>query len=247
MYRIALPLLAAVASLSPGVASARDPGPIDVRGRVAVSATRPGDEPARRAPEFNPAEIDRDDLHGPAPAPRERRRLYEEVEEAVDRGTGRIEDGKAHEARRIQDDRDVRLRRIESQREAERFEEENDRRRRLDQRREQERRAEGRSTGAKVSRTPNREPTAVEETPGPGRSALARYVAEQEELLTTARGRYQRDLARAEAERDAAVAAAQSRAGRAAARRRFEERRSALTVEYQRYRRTILGTDEPAR
>lgn len=249
MKQTAWALLACGLSWSPDLAWARDPGPIDVRGHEAAVSrqalpSRGADKPAtRQEPTYNPAELDIDDLHGPRAAPRERRRLYEEVEQAVDRGNGRIEDEQAYQIRRLQDKRDVRLGRVTPQREAERIEEENDRRRRIDQRRERQRRAERESPRApEGSAAPERPPTSITETPGPGGSALARFVAEQEALLTRAREQYQRDLGQAEAERDVALAAADSRAERAAARRRFEERRSVLTVEYQRYRRGILGT-----
>lgn len=246
LVRLLLLLFGGCAGMS-APAWGRDPGPLDVRGRdAAMSGPRraPARPPRERGPV--PAPLSFDAVHVPPAAhgrPEPRRRLYEEVEEAVDRGTGRIEDEQTYQLRRLRDDRDERLGRIERQREAERFEEEYDRRRRIEQRRERLRAIERERAAADriAPPRPQRPPTAIEQTPTPGGSPLARFVAEQEALLDAARERYQRGLGEAEAERDAAVDAAPSREAAAQARRRFDERRSELTRQYQQYRRGILG------
>ena len=197
-------------------------------------------QPSRgRGEGFVPERVDTSKLHGKPPEPRERRRLYERVEADVDRGRGRVEDEQTHEVRRLQDRRDERLGRIKPQRETERFEEEYDRRRRVDATvaRERTERREADSSVPTSSSTIVREPL----PPGPGGSALARVVAEQEQLLETARERYQADLRAAETERDEALRAAQTNPARSAAARRFTERRAELTRAYQAYRRGILG------
>ena len=140
--------------------------------------------------------------------------MYERVEDDVDRGRGRIEDERTYEIRRLQDDRDERLRRIQPRRESERFEEEYDRRRRIDAR------ADAARTERREAGSPSQRERAIGETspttivrptddsiPDPGGSALARFVAEQEQLLSAARERYQADLRAAEAERDEAARA----------------------------------------
>src|SRR5688572_18068228 len=102
MRSTALALLTSAAILVPGAATfARDPGPLDVRGRGAtpsgarpvspIPAPRPAATAPPAGPGYNPARLRFDDVHGPPSRdPRsERRRLYEQVEDAVDRGTGR--------------------------------------------------------------------------------------------------------------------------------------------------------------
>jgi hypothetical protein len=223
-------------------AAARDPGLVDTRGRRTP--------PPAPAPRFIPERVDVTQLHGPVAAPRERRRLYERVEDDVDRGRGRIEDERTYEVRRLQDDRDERLRRIEPRRESERFEEEYDRNRRLDARvraaRAEQREAD--STSRRGAAAGETSPTTIvrptdDSIPDPGGSALARFVAEQEQLLSAAGERYQADLRAAEAERDAAARAGGTQRARAQAERRFAERRAQLTREYQQYRRGILGSN----
>ena len=252
MRKTALAVVIAVSAAWAPAVWARDPGPIDVRGRdAAVSRGRgASNAPATaRQPGYNPAALEFDGIHGPRAGGREprrqqqpRRRLYEEVEEGIDRGNGRIEDEQSYQLRRLREDRDERLGRTPRPREAERFQEEYDRRRRTEQRRERQQSVErGRRVDDPAAESTVRQPTALEQSPGPGGSALSRFVAEQEALLTGARERYQRDLAGAEAERDAAIEAAGSREARAAARRRFDERRAELTRRYQQYRREILG------
>jgi hypothetical protein len=189
------------------------------------------------------------------PEPRERRRLYERVEEDVDRGRGRIEDEWTYETRRLQDERDERSGRIQPRREAERFEEESDRRRRIDaqsQRAQAERReaqSPSRRGAAAAAATGETSPAGIvrptdDGVPDPGGSALARFVAEQEQLLSDARDRYQADLRAAEAERDQALrTGGGTPKARALAERRFAERRAELTRGYQAYRRRILGSD----
>lgn len=190
--------------------------------------------PAARG--FVPERVDVSKLHGRAPEPRERRSLYERVESDVDRGRGRIEDEQAYQARRFQDARDERLGRIQPQREAERFEEEYDRQRRIDAARARQERA--RRVDDSSATNIVREPASS----GVG-SALSRFVAEQEQLLDDARRRYQNDLRTAETQRDSAFRAARSNAERSAAMRKFTERRAELTRSYQSYRRGILGSD----
>jgi hypothetical protein len=219
--------MSTVAAMS-SPAPARDPGPIDVRGRTAVEP-RPGSLSPRATPE-----------------PRERRRLYEQVEEAVDRGNGRVEDEQTYQLRRLRDDRDARLGRVKPQREVERIDEGQDRRERIEQQAARRQRAGERARGRRAGESPRRPPTAIDQTPTPGGSTMARFVEEQAKLLAAAQARYQRDLAEAEAARDAAVDAAGTREAAALARRRFDERRSRLTRQYQEYRRKILGADSPA-
>ena len=222
-------------------ASARDPGPVDTRGRGT---------PPPQQPRFIPERVDVSKLHGPVAEPRARRRLYERVEDDVDRGRGRIEDERTYEVRRLQDDRDERLRRIRARRESERFEEEYDRNRRLAARAEAARaaRREAESPSRRGRAIGESSPTTIvrptdDSIPDPGGSALARFVAEQEQLLSAARERYQSDLRDAEAERDESARAGGTQRARALAERRFAERRAQLTREYQQYRRGILGSD----
>ena len=224
-----LVFIAGIAAASSQPAPGRDPGPVDVRGRSAMTP-RPSSVTQRPT----------------TPEPRERRRLYEQVEEAVDRGNGRVEDEQTHQVRRLRDDRDARLGRVKPQREVERLDEEQDRRRRIERRRAERPREEGRPS-AGAGRPQARPPTSIEETPNPGGSTMARFAEEQSKLLSAAQERYQRDLAEAEARRDEAVAAAETREGVALARRRFDERRSELTRQYGQYRRKILGTDSAPR
>src|SRR5687767_11245585 len=79
--------------------AARDPGPVDTRGR----GTPPPQSSSPPPPRFIPERVDVTKLHAPVAPPRERRRLYERVEEDVDRGRGRIEGEQTYEARRLQD------------------------------------------------------------------------------------------------------------------------------------------------
>src|SRR5690349_11806158 len=67
-------------------------------------------------------------------AERAERPWIDQVERDRDRGAGRIVDEPAWETSRIQEDRDVRLGRLEPRRDFDRFDEERDRRLRLDAR-----------------------------------------------------------------------------------------------------------------
>lgn len=204
---------------------------------VVVFVTVSGGAAFARDPDgFVPERVDTAKLHGRAPEPRERRRLYEQVEADADRGRGRVEDEQAYEARRMQDDRDERLRRIKLEREIDRFEEDVDRRRQLDAKAAREQSKPGAAAPASSIKTNPRD-----DGPSPMGSTLTRVVAQQSKLLEDARERYQHDLHAAEIERDEALRAARTNADRSRVTREFEQRRSMLTVAYQAFRRGILG------
>lgn len=199
-------------------------------------SAKSGPRPAR---DFVPERVDVSRLHPRPQAPAERRRLYERVEEDVDRGRGRIEDRQTYDVRRSQDDRDERLGRIPPRRDAERLAEEYDRQRRLD--------AAAAAAAARRADSGNavrgsEASTIVRDVPPASvDSTLARVVAQDQRRLDAARERYQRDLRIAETERDEASRAARTHAEKSRATRAFVERRAALTRDYQAYRRGILG------
>src|SRR3954462_5877343 len=87
------------------VATARDPGNIETRGRDAGAPRNSGVTDRPLLPS---------DIGGPWPPLRSRdaRPLYEQVERDIDRGTGRIEDEQTYQLRRLQTDRDERIGRI---------------------------------------------------------------------------------------------------------------------------------------
>ena len=213
------PLAAALLILAgtTAVCVARDPGPIETRHR------------------FVPERVDTSKLHGPPPRPRHERPLYQRVEEDVDRGAGRIEDEQTYEIRRMQEDRDRRMGQLAPRREFDRFQEEEDRRLRL------ERAARKVETAAPKLRGDG---IAVDIKPSAVGSTLSRFVEEQEQLLDTARVRYQADLRTAESERDEVLrAVGASPQAKALANRSFQTRRAELTRTYQLERRNILGDD----
>ena len=232
-----------IACLSGAHALARDPGDVDTGRRAPSNSPPTPRQPQQQPQRFVPERIDPTDLHGkPQPRPTERRRLYERVEDDIDRGNGRVEDEQTHQVRRHQDDRDERLRRIPPQREAERFQEDYDRQQRIDARgqRVREQRREAESAAKRQGARPE---TIVQAPPDRPISTLSRAVAEDEQRLTSARERYQSDLRAAEVERDDAIRSGTTRQAKATAERRFTERRGELTIEYQALRRRILGRE----
>src|SRR3954453_2060826 len=95
-------------------ALARDPGPVETRGRDADAPRNAGVVVDR--PLLLPSRV----VGPPAPLrSRDQRPLYERVEQDIDRGTGRIEDEQTYQLRRLQTDRDERLGRIPPRREFE--------------------------------------------------------------------------------------------------------------------------------
>jgi hypothetical protein len=163
------------------------------------------------------------------------RPLYQRVESELDRGTGRIEDQQTYEVRGIQEPR------LRHQSEFNRFEQERDRRQRIESKAQRTPSGPSEASASSKSTTPTITRETLETNPGPLGSPLARYVAEQEKLLDAARAKYQRDLQKAELERDEAIRTAKSRSDEAAASRRFDERRSVLTRAYQASRKKILS------
>jgi hypothetical protein len=230
-------LLAITTGLFCTDARARDPGDINTTGRRATSP--PPSQPPQQQ-RFVPERMNPKDLHGrPQPQPAERRRLYEKVEDDIDRGNGRIEDQQTYELRRLRGDRDERLGRVQPQREAERVGEDVDRQERLDARAQRARDGQREAESPTKQQGPD---TIVEPIPDRPTSVLARAVAEDERRLTSAREQYQADLRAAEVERDREATSGGTRQAKAQADRRFVERRGELTRDYQAVRRKILGT-----
>jgi hypothetical protein len=223
------------------VSSAREPDAVDTTGRRGETVTTPAPSTPQRStivPErLNPGNLQQRRL-----PPADRRRLYERVEEDVDRGSGRIEDRQTHDLRRLNDARDERLGRVPPQRESDRLREEEDRQRRIDARYDRAG-AAAREANAPSQRQGREGETIVTPLIDPPTSVLARQVAEDERRLTESRVRYQADLHAAEVARDEAAQSGGTREARAQADRRFIDRRSELTRQYQETRRKILGRE----
>jgi hypothetical protein len=221
---------------------ARDPG--DTPTRAGGSSGNNRGSSARSNDGFVPERIDPNVLHPPTHVEPPEPPLYQRVESDVDRGNGRIEDEHTFQLRRRQEDRDFppgRFPQADIQRNRDRFQEDLDRRDRLDRRAANDKANQAKRVAA-AAKEVARPPEPLSQPIG---STLTRWVAQQSKLLDAARQKYQSDLAAAEAERADAMRTAPTREGRAKAAQQFDVHRAELTRAYQEYRKKILGTDEP--
>lgn len=149
-----------------------------------------------------------------------RPRLWEGVEAAVDRGNGRVTDEPTYQVERVG--------RRQPQGEFERFQEEYDRRQRLDRQRPRPTGLTPRDVSA---------PARIE----PSNVGLSRMLEEDERRLRALRAEYDAARRAAAAQRDRALAAESTELGRVAANRNYEAKRTRLTEAYQAQRQAVLG------
>ena len=225
---------------------ARDPGDTPTRART--SGSHSSSDRGGTTDGFVPERIDPSELHRPTHVEPPEPPLYQRVESDVDRGKGRIEDGRTLRLRRREEDLDFppgRHPQADLTRERQRLQEDIDRRQQL------EKRAIEAEDRKRLAETIARDAAVVtakragrpEPVPQPMGSVLTRHVAQESKRLEAARQKYQSDLAAAETERDEAIRTAPTREAKSEAARRFDRRRLQLTQAYQEYRKKIIGTE----
>jgi hypothetical protein len=179
-------------------------------------------------------------------ADRAERPWVDQVGRDRDRGAGRIVDEPTWETSRLQEDRDVRLGRLEPRRDFDRFDEERDRRLQLD--------ARGRAVAPSAARTEGSvilsQPPAASD--GAVISSMASQVAADEQALADARDQLDRSLRAVNVAEQRALRLLRRRLTREGRpgefeqlsgpiRQRHELLRAGHVADYERVRRRILG------